>query len=164
MNFLIKTVQKGAEWICGILFLAMFGAFLIQIFMRYVMDNPMGWTDELSVLLFIWSVFLANAFLLRDSEQISFDLIYSRFSYKSKRFVSIFTSFIFVLAIFIAFPVFIDYLDFLKIQKTPLLLIPCNIVYSCFVLYVSIACIKHIYKIIKLFGKNWKSIIRDNNL
>ena len=164
MNFLQKILAKGAELICGLLFLAMFGAFLIQIFMRYVAGNPMGWTDELSVLLFIWTVFLANAFMLRDPEHIRFNLIYQKFSLQTKRIITIITAVVFVGLIIAALPVFIDYLNFLKIQRTPILLIPCNLAYSCFVIFIIVACLKYIIKIIKLLGRNWKATIKESDI
>jgi TRAP-type C4-dicarboxylate transport system permease small subunit len=156
VKFFQKILLKGAELICELLFLAMFGAFLIQIFMRYVAGNPMGWTDELSVLLFIWAVFLANAFMLKDHEHIRFNLIYQKFSLQTKRIITIITAAVFVGLMLAALPVFIDYLNFLKIQRTPILLIPCNLAYSCFVIFIVVVCLKYITKIIRLLGRNWR--------
>lgn len=161
MRAFLSLLIKGAEVICGLLFLGMFGAFLIQIFMRYVVGYPMGWTDELSVLLFIWAVFLANAFILNDSEHIRFNLIFHKLPLQVKRLVTIATSAIFVGLMLAALPVFVDYLDFLKIQRTAILQIPCNWAYSCFLIFILLACLHFIIKIIRLLGRNWQSEIKE---
>ena len=57
------------------LFVAMFVAFLLQIFTRYVLNHPLGWTLEACVILYIWIVFWTSAFLLRERDHVAFTML-----------------------------------------------------------------------------------------
>ena len=54
----------------------MFVVFILQIVFRYVLNLPIGWTHELSVIMWLWLVLFGAAFVVRESEEIRFDLIY----------------------------------------------------------------------------------------
>ena len=56
---------------------AMFAAFILQIVFRYLLNLPIGWTNEISVILWIWLVLWGAAFVVREEEEIRFDLIYA---------------------------------------------------------------------------------------
>ena len=55
---------------------AMFCTFLLQIFSRYVLQAPFGWTLELCLILWVWIVFFGNAFLVRERDHVTFDIFY----------------------------------------------------------------------------------------
>ena len=55
----------------------MFVAFILQIVFRYLLNLPIGWTHELSVILWIWLVLWGAAFVIREDEEIRFDLLYA---------------------------------------------------------------------------------------
>ena len=42
----------------------MFAAFLVQIVFRYPLNFPIGWTNELSVILWLWLVLFGAAFVV----------------------------------------------------------------------------------------------------
>jgi C4-dicarboxylate transporter DctQ subunit len=49
----------------------------LQIAFRYLFNFPVGWTQEVSVIMWIWMVLFGAAFVVREEEEIRFDLIYS---------------------------------------------------------------------------------------
>ena len=55
----------------------MFLCFILQIVARYVFNYPLGWTDEVSVLCWIWCTLWGAAFVLRERDEVRFDIIYS---------------------------------------------------------------------------------------
>ena len=55
----------------------MFAAFMLQIVFRYLLNLPIGWTNEISVILWIWLVLWGAAFVVREEEEIRFDLFYA---------------------------------------------------------------------------------------
>ena len=63
----------------------MFFAFLLQIFFRYVMNWPTGWTNELSAILWIWIVLWGAAFVVTEQEEMRFDLIYASVGPRTRR-------------------------------------------------------------------------------
>ena len=70
------VLRRGAEWVAVILFTALFGAFLLQIFTRYVLDNPLGWTLELCLAAWLWVVFWSATFLVREQNHVAFNIFY----------------------------------------------------------------------------------------
>ena len=54
----------------------MFVAFIVQIVFRYLFNFPIGWTSELTVITWLWLVLWGAAFVVSESEEIRFDLIY----------------------------------------------------------------------------------------
>ena len=69
------------------MFAAVFLIFNYKIFTRYFEHDEAVWADEVLVILFIWIIFWANAFLLRDKNQITFDLVYRLLPPEAKRVV-----------------------------------------------------------------------------
>ena len=54
----------------------MFVSFLLQIVFRYVLNRPLGWTEEVTVLCWVWVVLWGASFVLDDEEEIRFDIVY----------------------------------------------------------------------------------------
>ena len=55
----------------------MFLCFILQIVSSYVFNYPLGWTDEVSVMCWIWCVLWGAVFVLREKDEVRFDIIYS---------------------------------------------------------------------------------------
>ena len=53
----------------------MFATFIIQIFSRYVLNNPIGWSEEVVITMWLWTVLWGAAFILSEKEEIRFDII-----------------------------------------------------------------------------------------
>ena len=71
------------------MFAAVFLIFNYKIITRYLEHDEAVWADEVSVILFIWIIFWANAFLVRDKEQITFDLVYRPMPDRVKRVMTL---------------------------------------------------------------------------
>ena len=70
-------LYRRAENVLAAMLALMFAAFILQIVFRYLLNLPIGWTNELSVILWIWLVLFGAAFVVREEEEIRFDLIYA---------------------------------------------------------------------------------------
>lgn len=49
-----------------------------QVFMRYVVNRSLDWTDELATLCFVWTVFLALPLALRNGGHIVMEMLLTR--------------------------------------------------------------------------------------
>src|SRR6185295_14076478 len=78
-----------ANLVSGAMFAAVFLIFNYKIVTRYLEHDEAAWADEVSVILFIWIIFWANAFLVRDKEQITFDLVYRQAPDGMKRWMAL---------------------------------------------------------------------------
>jgi len=50
----IHTIDVVMEWICHILLIGIVLVTVLQVFMRFVMNNPTSWSEEVALLLLIW--------------------------------------------------------------------------------------------------------------
>jgi TRAP-type C4-dicarboxylate transport system permease small subunit len=71
----MKTLARAAQHLGGAVFLALFGVFIVQITARFVFAKPMPWTDELAVVLYLWVIFWACAFMVPASSHVSIDIL-----------------------------------------------------------------------------------------
>ncbi len=149
-------MKKGCEGIAVTLFIVMFATFLLQIFSRYVLNAPLGWTVEVCVILYIWLVFWTAAFLLRDSEHVSFNMLFLVANPRQKRVMAIFG----ILCIGVAFaaglPVIIDYVQFMHIEKAPVTRIPLNYIYAIFPVFIIAVVIRSAISLYRLFTSRWQ--------
>ncbi len=138
-----RWLHARADNALAFMLLAMFAVFILQIFFRYVVNMPIGWTNEISVLLWIWIVLFGVGFVVRDEEEIRFDLIYSAVSARTRRVMVIISSVAIVVLLAMALPAIIDYVMFMRVQRTAYLRIPFDIVYSIFVFFILSMIVRH---------------------
>ncbi len=93
MNAISKWFFRGTEFVAAMVLAAIFVTFLIQIFSRYAAKiawlmpippisdwmaslQPIGWTVNLISLLWVWVVFFGCAFIVRERDHVTFDVLY----------------------------------------------------------------------------------------
>ena len=113
-----KWLTRGAEFIAAMLLAAVFLVFLLQIFSRYVLQMPFGWTLELCLILWVWIVFFGCAFVVRQRDQVTFDVLYLAVPKPVRWVFAIIASVSIVLAFAWAFVPTWDYIDWMKMRKT----------------------------------------------
>src|ERR1700751_5523437 len=82
-------LRRIADWVASIMFAAVFVIFNYKIFTRYFEHDEAVWADEILVILFIWIIFWAQAFVVRDRDQISFDIVVRLLPEQGKRFAAL---------------------------------------------------------------------------
>ena len=73
---LIRTLRGLADAVPALLLAAMFLCFIIQVFMRYVMDSPVGWTVEVCVIAWLWILLWGQSVSVEKRDEIRFDILY----------------------------------------------------------------------------------------
>ena len=149
-------MRRTAQAIASVLFAGVFLVFCYKIVMRYAAHDAVAWADEICVVLFIWIVFWANAFLVPDAAQIRFDLLYRAFGQTGQRWIGIFRALLIGGLLAAALPGVIDYLMFLWRERTPVLGLRLDYVYACFGLFVAASVVRAVYHIAQLLGRNWR--------
>ncbi|TCD16696.1 TRAP transporter small permease [Oricola cellulosilytica] len=89
MTPLSKWFMRGAEFVAAMMMAAMFLTFILQIAVRYTarlqwlgeavpfLDPSLyGWTLEFCLALWVWVVFWGNAFIVRERDHVTFDMLY----------------------------------------------------------------------------------------
>ncbi|MBV9747563.1 MAG: TRAP transporter small permease subunit [Acetobacteraceae bacterium] len=124
------------EAVCAALLSLVFAVFVWKTVLRYAFHQAVAWGDELPVVLFIWIVFLANAVVLRDEEQIRFDLVYRSVGVRGRKAIVLARGALIGLVVLHALPASLGYLAFLRRERTAVLEWPLAAVYACFGIYL----------------------------
>ena len=123
-----------ANAIGGALFLALFVVFIIQITARFGFSKPLPWTDEAAVILYIWTILWAAAFVVPQREHVVFDLVWNAVGQRSRQTMQVLGNTLIGTLALIAVPASWDYVHFMAREGTPVLGVPFMWVYLPFVL------------------------------
>lgn len=135
---MVKTVarwlQRGANAVGGGLFLALFGVFIVQIGARFGFNQPLPWTDELAVILYIWVILWAAAVVVPEREHVVFDLVWNSVGRRARQVMQIVGNLLIGGLALVGLPASWDYVHFMAREGTPVLDVPLMCVYLPFVL------------------------------
>lgn len=124
MNNLLERLRKISNFLAASMLAVLFFTFLFQIFSRYVLRSPFGWTLELCLILWVWIVFFGCAFIVRDRDHVTFDIFYYATPKKVQLVLSIISAIGVILIMGYSFLPTIDYIDWMKMRKTTTVKIP----------------------------------------
>ena len=137
------------------IFATMFGAFLLQVFMRYVVNHPLGWTDELSLVTYVWGIFWAAAFMVSERDHVSLDRVYAELPDPSKRAFAL-AGTLLVAGLFVAaLPATTDYVHFMARERTSVLGIRFDLVFAPFLLFLAAVTLRSLWRLGRLLGRRW---------
>jgi len=74
---MLRWLRRGAAAIGAGLFATLFVVFLVQITARFGFNQPLPWTDEAAVMLYVWVILWAAAFVVPEREHVMFDLVWN---------------------------------------------------------------------------------------
>jgi TRAP-type C4-dicarboxylate transport system permease small subunit len=123
----------------------MFVAFILQILFRYGLNLPIGWTSEISAMLWIWLVLGGAAFVLREEEEIRFDLLYRAVGPGMRRVMTVIAAAGLVALYVISFPAVLDYVTFMKVESTAYLKIRFDWLYSIYLFFVVAVVVRYLW-------------------
>lgn len=140
-------LARGAEFVAAIMLAAMFISFLLTILYRYVLNWPAGWTSELSTVLWMWLVLFGAAFVIREREEIRFDIFYGAVPPAARRAMLILFGLILVGLFLLSLPAVWDYVTFMRVQRTAYLRIRYDWLFSIYVVFVVAVVIRYVWLI-----------------
>jgi C4-dicarboxylate transporter DctQ subunit len=134
-----------AENVLAAMLAAMFAAFILQIAFRYLVGLPIGWTHELSVILWVWLVLFGAAFVIDEREEIRFDIIYGAVGPGPRRVMCIITAVALVALYLVSLPAVVDYVTFMKVERTAYLKIRFDWLFSIYIVFVVATIVRYIW-------------------
>lgn len=145
MQRLGAWLYRRAENVLAAMLAVMFFAFLFQIFSRYVMNWPTGWTNELSAILWIWIVLWGAAFVVTEQEEMRFDLIYASVRPRVRGVMFLIFASSLIILYGVSFPAVYDYVTFMKVEKSAYLKIRFDWLYSIYLVFVVAMIVRYIW-------------------
>jgi TRAP-type C4-dicarboxylate transport system permease small subunit len=152
----LAALRRGAALISALMFAAVFLLFCYKIAARYLAGDEAAWTDEVTVILFVWVIFWTNAFVLGERQHITFDLLYLPMPPRTKRVMALLRALLIGGIFLMGLPGTLGYLLFLHRERTPVLGWRLDLVYSCFGLFMAAVIARTFWQAALLLGPRWR--------
>ncbi len=158
MNSFFKWFTRGTEFIAAMILAAIFVTFLLGILFRYTpFLEPIGWSVVLISLLWVWLIFFGAAFIVREQDHVTFDILYLGVPRSVRKVLALFTAVLMIVAMVWSFPavweaVFANRLmELKKIQTLRIPVtsgkIPIKWLFAPFVLMMVVVTLRYVWRI-----------------
>ena len=118
---MLRRLQQGANLVAGLMFLALFAIFIIQIVMRFAFNQPLAWTDEASVILYVWVILWSAAAVVPEREHVVFDLLWHNVNQRTRQAMRVLGNLMVGGLALVAIPASWDYVHFMGREGSPVL-------------------------------------------
>ena len=156
---MFKLLQRAAEGVGVLLFALLFLVFVVQVAARFLFDQPLAWTDEAAVILYLWAILWGAALVCKDTENVAFDLLYQKASPQIKRVMALAACALVGGLAAWGLPGSVDYIMFMQRESTPVMGLPFNWVFAPFALLLLTLAARYLLRIYRLLGKDWKAYL-----
>jgi TRAP-type C4-dicarboxylate transport system permease small subunit len=110
---------------------------MVQIAARFGFNRPLPWTDEAAVVLYVWVILWAAAFIVPEREHVMFDLVWNASRPRTRQVMRITGNLMVGGLAAWAIPACWDYVHFMAREGTPVLGLPFMWVFLPFVLLLA---------------------------
>jgi len=146
----MKTwLHKAAQALGGLLFVALFVVFVVQITARFVFNKPLAWSDEAAVILYVWIILWAAATMVPQREHVAFDLVWNLANPRWRRILQVLGNALVGGLALVALPASWDYVRFMAREGTPVLGVPLMAVYVPFIVLLLAMVLRSVGQIVQ---------------
>ncbi len=138
-------LRRRAENVAAAMIGVMFVAIIIQIVFRYLFNFPIGWTSELTVIMWLWLVLWGAAFVVRESDEIRFDLLSGAMGKRTRIAMGIITAVALVVLYAASFPATWKYVTFMKVERTAYLGIRFDWLFSIYLAFAAAVIVRYLW-------------------
>jgi TRAP-type C4-dicarboxylate transport system permease small subunit len=138
-------LRRRAENVAAAMLAVMFAAFIIQIVFRYFFNFPIGWTSELTVVMWLWLVLWGAAFVLKESEEIRFDLLSASVGRRARIAMGLISAAALVVLYGASLPATYSYVTFMKVEKASYLKIRMDWLFSIYLVFVVAILVRYLW-------------------
>lgn len=138
--------------IASISLILLVGITFLGVIMRYVLGNPLGWIEEVQVMLIVWTVFAAGGAAYRTGNHCSIEIVYELFPKYIQKLVRIFIGIVVTIVVGYLFYSSIKYMQlFIVTGRTTAVM---HISFVAIYTIVPISCFLQVlnYFLVKVFG------------
>ena len=138
-------LRRRAENIAAAMIAVMFFAFLVQIVFRYFFNFPVGWASELSVVLWLWLVLWGAAFVVKEREEIRFDLLTELAGRRGRIAMGIVAALALLVLYGLSVKPSFDYVSFMKVEKSSYLKVRMDWLFSIYVVFLIAVILRYLW-------------------
>ena len=144
---MLRGFKSIANLIGGGLFLTLFIVFIVQISARFGFNKPLPWTDEAAVILYVWVILWAAAFIVPEREHVVFDLVWNSVNLRTRQVMKIVGNLLIGGLALVGLPATWDYVKFMSREGSPVLGISFMWVFMPFVLLLVALVVRSVWAI-----------------
>jgi TRAP-type C4-dicarboxylate transport system permease small subunit len=148
MQRLVAWLRRGADAVAVALLTAKFATFIDQIFTRYVLDAPLGWTLEVCLTTWLWVVFWDTAFGLADRDHVKFDVLYLAGNNRVRRVLALLAAAAIAGGLIYSAPATYSFITFYKIKTSATLHLRLDYVFSIYGVFAVATILRYLWRII----------------
>ncbi|MCC8060310.1 MAG: TRAP transporter small permease [Clostridiales bacterium] len=153
-----KFITNIDQYISAVLFIIIMVLLFVQVVSRYVFNHSFTWTEELSILLFVWMTYMGVSSAVTYRKNLRIDALLDAVPFKVKKALLIIGDVIFIVFnIYLIFP-FLQLIKSIGNSRTAILGIPKAITYWLIPVILIITCVKLLIDINKLIHEDEKRL------
>lgn len=137
-----RWLRRRAEDVAVALIATMFVSFLLQIVFRYALNRPLGWTEEVTVLCWVWVVLWGASFIVADDEEVRFDVLVNVVPPPVRRVFTIVASLALIVLMALSLPATWRYVVFMRREHSAYLGMRFDYLYSIYVLFALVCIVR----------------------
>src|SRR5688500_1844770 len=138
-------LRRRAENVAAAMLGVMFAAFIIQIVFRYFFNFPIGWTSELTVVMWLWLVLWGAAFVVKESEEIRFDLLSASAGRRTRIALGIVAAVALVILYAGSLPASYKYVTFMAVEKSSYLKVRMDWLFSIYLIFLVAILVRYVW-------------------
>lgn len=138
-------LRRRAENAAAAMLAVMFGAFLLQIAFRYVFNFPVGWSSELTVVMWLWLVLWGAAFVTPERGEIRFDLLAGAVPRRVRTGMALCASLALLVLYGASLPASWKYVTFMKVEKSSYLGIRMDWLFSIYLVFLAAILVRYLW-------------------
>lgn len=152
MQKIIDYMNLGLKYILNVILTVLVIAVVLQVFFRYVVNNPIAWTEELSRYSLVWLTFLGAAYAVSLKQNISIEILRNVLSPLGKKVM--YTIATLVSLLFCIFLIQYGYIlaSSSMNQLSPVLQVPMGVIYY----IIPVSAFLFGTNLISMFVQEWK--------
>jgi C4-dicarboxylate transporter, DctQ subunit len=137
-------LRRVAEAVLVAMMGVMFVSFIAQVIFRYALNLPLAWSEEICNFIWLWGILWGASFVMRNREDIRFDMLYNLLSRPLQRAFTLVSSGLIVVLLLLSLPASWSYISFMKVEKSAAMGIPMNWVFGMYAVFVLAMCVRHL--------------------
>ncbi|WP_282173922.1 TRAP transporter small permease [Cytobacillus firmus] len=149
---IVDSLNAFIKWILILLFFIMVIVVFLQVLFRFVLDQPLAWTEELSRYLLVWITFLGAGYAVSVKAHPSIELLFEKANQAVRRVLLALST---VLVVFFFYQIIVNSFIFIErsmMQTSPALQLPMGMVY----MVIPIASILFVINLLYITVSEWR--------
>lgn len=150
---IIDLINGLIKWTLVLLFFVMVVVVFLQVLFRFVLDQPLAWTEELSRYLLVWITFLGAGYAVSVKAHPSIEILFERSGGFIRKIMIVVSA---ALVLFFFYHIIINSFEFIERstrQKSPALQLPMGLVYTVIPISGILFSVNMLYITISEWGK-----------